>query len=262
MPGQELRAAWTNADAYERWVGRWSRPIARQFVPWLEVPKGARWFDVGCGTGVVTEVILRAAAPGQVVGMDASPAYDAAAARRLGDEGGVFAVGDAQTFDAVVSGLLLNFLPDPEAALRQMVRVARPGGTVVAYVWDYLDGMEILRTFWDVAAEDDPAVVQLPEVQRYALCQPDMLRQLFAAAGLEAIQVAPLEASARFADFEDCWQPFLGGQGTAPTYVTSLSGESRTGLREKLRAALPIAGDGRVVLLLRAWAIRAVSSSP
>jgi SAM-dependent methyltransferase len=244
-------------------MGRWSRLIAQQYVPWLRIPEGASWLDVGCGIGVVTEAILRDAAPFRVVGMDRSTAYIAEAARRLGTEGVVFDVGDAQeipyedgSFDAAVCGLLLNFLPDPEAALREMVRVARPGGTVSAYVWDYLDRMEIIRTFWDVAAEDDPTVARLPEVQRYSLCQPEALRQLFATANLEAIDVAGLEAPAVFEDFDDYWQPFLGGQGTAPTYVASLSDESRAGLREKLRSALPISSDGRVPLRIRAWAVR------
>jgi hypothetical protein len=143
-----------------------------------------------------------------------------------------------------------------------MVRVARPGGTVATYVWDYLDRMEILRAFWDVAAEDDPAVGQLSDVQRYSLCRPDALRQLFAAAGLGSIDVAPLESSAVLEDFDDYWQPLLGGQGTAPAYVASLPEQSRARLRDNLRAALPIARDGRIVLLLRVWAVRAVSPSP
>ena len=263
MPEADLRAAWTSAGAYERWMGRWSRLIAQQYVPWLRIPEGASWLDVGCGIGVVTEAVLRDAAPGRVVGMDRSTAYVAEAARRLGTERVVFDVGDAQelpyedgTFDAVVSGLVLNFLPDPLAAVREMVRVARPGGTVSAYVWDYLDRMEIIRTFWDVAAEDDPSVARLPEVQQYSLCQPEALRQLFGTANLEAIDVAGLEAPAVFEDFDEYWQPFLGGQGTAPTYVASLSDESRSGLREKLRSALPISPDGRVPLRIRAWAIR------
>lgn len=265
MPDQELHAAWTSGDAYELWVGRWSRLIARQYVPWLGVPPGSSWLDVGCGTGIVTEAVLRDAAPGRVVGVDRSEAYLAEAERRLSGERVVFDVGDAQalpyephSFDAVVSGLLLNFLPDPEAAVREMVRVARPGGTVSGYVWDYLDGMQIIRSFWEVAAHDDPTVTKLPEVQRYPLCQPEPLRVLFAAAGLDAIQVVDLESPALFRDFDDYWQPFLGGQGTAPTYVASLPDERRTRLREKLHAALPISTDGRVPLRVRAWAVRGV----
>jgi len=237
MPDQELHAAWTSGDAYELWVGRWSRLIARQYVPWLGVPSGSSWLDVGCGTGIVTEAILRDAAPGRVVGVDRSEAYIAEAGRRLSGERVVFDVGDAQalpsephSFDAVISGLLLNFLPDPEAAVREMVRVARPGGTVSGYVWDYLDGMQIIRFFWEVAAQDDPTVTTLPEVQRYPRCQPEPLRALFATAGLDAIQVVGLESPALFRDFDDYWQPFLGGQGTAPTYVASLPEDRRTRL--------------------------------
>lgn len=268
MPGNDLRAAWTSGDAYERWVGRWSRLIAARYVPWLQIPTGISWLDVGCGTGVVTEAVLRDAVPGRVVGVDHSQAYIAEAVRRVGRERVVFDVGDAQElpyedriFDAIVSGLVLNFLPEPDRAVREMVRVARPGGTVSAYVWDYLEGMQSIRIFWDVAAQDDPAVAQLPEVQRYWLCQPEELRKFFAAAGLEAIDVAGLEAPALFEDFEDYWQPFLGGQGTAPTYVASLSDESRSRLREKLRTTLPMLTDGRIPLRVRAWAVRGLSPS-
>jgi SAM-dependent methyltransferase len=265
MADQQLHAAWTSGDSYEAWMGRWSRPIARQYVPWLRVPQGSSWLDVGCGTGILTAAILRDAAPGRVMGVDRSEAYIAEAGRRLSDERVVFDAGDAQalpygsqTFDAVVSGLLLNFLPDPEAAVRDMMRVARPGGTVSGYVWDYLDGMEIMRFFWEVAAQDDPTVIELPEVRRYPLCHPEPLRTLFAAAGLDAIEVVGLESPAAFTDFDDYWQPFLGGQGTAPTYVASLPEGRRTALREKLRAALPISADGRVPLRIRAWAVRGV----
>lgn len=265
MPAHDLHAAWTGAAAYESWMGRWSRLIARPFVSWLRVPPGRSWLDVGCGTGSLSGVILRAAAPARVVAVDRSAAYLAAARRGLSGDRLAVAVGNAgalpfapQRFDAVVSGLLLNFLPDPEAALRGMVRAARPGGMVSAFVWDYLDGMQIIRTFWDVAARDDPTVAELPEVRRYPLCRPERLRALFAAAGLDAIQVVALESPALFRDFDDYWQPFLGGQGTAPTYVATLPDERRAALREKLRAALPIAVDGRIPLRIRAWAVRGV----
>lgn len=265
MPAHDLHATWTGAAAYESWMGRWSRRIARQFVPWLPVPPGRSWLDVGCGTGSLSAAILRAAAPARVTAVDRSVAYVAAARRGLGGARVACAVGDAQalpfpprTFDAVVSGLLLNFLPDPETAVRDMTRVTRVGGTVSGFVWDYLDGMEIIRSFWEVAARDDPTVSALPEVQRYPICRPEPLRALFAAAGLDAIQVEALGAPAHFRDFADYWQPFLGGQGTAPTYVATLPQERRTALRERLRAALPIALDGRIPLRIRAWAVRGV----
>lgn len=265
MPEQGLRAAWTSGDAYERWVGRWSRLIARQYIPWLQIPKGASWLDVGCGTGIVTEAILHDAGPVRVVGVDRSDDYISEAGRHFGGEGVVFDVGDAQalpsearTFDVFVSGLLLNFLPDPQVAVREMVRVARPGGTVSAYVWDYLDGMEIIRVFWEVAAHDDAAVTELPEVRRYPLCQPEPLRAVFSAAGLDAVRVVDLEAPALFKDFDDYWQPFLGGQGTAPAYVATLSDGRRAVLRETLRNALPVSADGHIRLRVRAWAVRGI----
>lgn len=263
MPEQDLRAAWTRGDAYERWAGRWSRLIADQYVPWLHAPAASSWLDVGCGTGSVSEAILRRAQPGRVVGLDRSEGYLAEARRRLERDGAVFHLSDAKSlpyearsFDAVVSGLVLNFLPDPEAALREMARVARPGGTVSCYVWDYLEGMEIMRLFWDVAARMDPTVSQLPEVQQYHQCQQGPLQALFSAVGLRDIQVTALEAPAVFKGFDDYRQPFLGGQGTAPTYLATLPDERLAVLQESLRAELPVSSDGQVQLSVRAWAVR------
>lgn len=267
MPGKNLHAAWTSGEAYERWVGRWSRPIARQFVPWLHVPAGASWLDVGCGTGVVTDAILTWAEPECVVGVDRSATFRDEAARGPQSERASFEVGDAAElpyedgrFDVAVAGLVLNFLPDPGAGVREMTRVVRRGGTLGAYVWDYLEGMEIMRAFWDVAAGADSSVADLPEVQRYPLCRPDPLRNLFTDAGLRAVEVTALEAPAVFRDFDDYWQPFLGGQGTAPTYVASLSHEDRTRLREGLRATFSPSDDGHIEMRVRAWAVRGTNA--
>jgi hypothetical protein len=156
----------------------------------------------------------------------------------------------------VVSGLVLNFIPDLPAALSEMQRVCVPGGTVAAYVWDYADRMEIIRHFWDAAASLDPAAAQLHEGVRFPLCKPSALRAAFEQAGLADVDTTSLELAAGFADFEDYWQPFLGGQGPAPAYAMSLSQEKRTALRDALQARVSPAEGGRLVLNARAWAVR------
>jgi len=155
-----------------------------------------------------------------------------------------------------VSGLVLNFVPDLPGALAEMARVAVPGGTVAAYVWDYAEGMEMLRHFWDAAADLDANAVQLHEGRRFPLCRPAALQTAFEQAGFGDVVVAPLEIPTPFTSFDDYWQPFLGAQGPAPAYVASLSEERRRRLREALRNSLPANSAGAIVLRARAWAVR------
>jgi SAM-dependent methyltransferase len=255
--------AWDSGDAYEPYVGRWSRLVAREFLGWLAVPAGRRWLDVGCGTGALAQTILALAAPGKVVGVDPSPAYVAFARERVNDPRAEFEVGDAQalqatstTFDAVVSGLVLNFVPEPDRAVSEMVRVARPGGTVAAYVWDYAEGMQMMRHFWDAAGELDPRARELDEGRRFPLCGPEPLTELFRTTGLDKVEVRAIDVPTIFRDFEDYWSPFLGGQAPAPGYAMSLSQERRAALRERIRACLPTNPQGEHHLTARAWAVR------
>ena len=257
--------AWDSGDAYEPYVGRWSRLVAREFLRWLTVPPGSYWLDVGCGTGALTETILDLAAPRVVVGLDPSPAYVEFARDRLSDPRARFEVGDAQalqeasaSFDAVVSGLVINFVAEPGKALSEMVRVARPGATVAAYVWDYAEGMQMMRYFWDAAAALDPKASELDEGHRFELGKPEPLTDLFQRSGLDKVEVHAIDVPTVFRDFEDYWSPFLGGQAPAPSYAMSLSEERRAALRERIRASLPTDSKGKHHLIARAWAVRGV----
>lgn len=254
-----------SGSPYERYVGRWSRLAAAEFVPWLRVPVGSRWLDVGCGTGALTEAILRVAEPADVVGADMSDGFVAHAREHVTDTRATFQVADAlalpfddDAFDVVVSGLMLNFLPSAERGVREMVRVARPGGTLAAYVWDYAGEMQLMRHFWDAAQALDPDAHKLDEGVRFPICQPKPLDHLVRAAGLQDVEVRAIDVPTIFRDFDDYWAPFLGGQGPAPSYAMSLAEPQLTALRDQIRAAIPTSADGSIKLLARAWAVRGI----
>ena len=260
---RKLKDNWANGDMYERYIGRWSRLVAREFLEWLAVPAGSQWLDVGCGTGALSQTILQLAEPAQIKGIDRSEGFVNFARERVQDSRVWFEVGDAEsltdasdTFDAVVSGLVLNFIPHPERALAEITRVTRPGGVVAVYVWDYAEGMQLIRHFFDAAIAIDPSAVEHDEGPRFPICRPDELGQLFDASGLQNVKVHPIEVPTVFHDFDDYWSPFLGGQGPAPSYVMSLNEEHRALLRERIRAGLPFNSDGSISLMARAWAAR------
>jgi SAM-dependent methyltransferase len=239
--------------------------VAARFVPAVGAPGGA-WLDVGCGTGALTATVLAQAEPARVTGVDPSPGFVGHARATTSDPRAGFAVGDARALplrdssvDTVVSGLVLNFVPDPRAAVREMRRVTVPGGAVAAYVWDYADRMQLIRLFWDAAVALDPGARELDEGPRFPICRPDALAELFRTAGLSDVEAFEVEVPTVFADFDDYWSPFLGGQGPAPNYAAGLPGEARARLRERLRASLPIGADGTIALVARAWAVRARS---
>jgi len=257
--------SWSSGDKYEPYVGRWSRLVAREFLRWLEIPTGSQWLDVGCGTGALSQTILQFANPASVKGIDRSEGFITFAKEHTQDNRVQFDVGDATAlmadsgaFDATVSGLVLNFIPQPERAVAEMTRVTRSGGVVAAYVWDYAGRMQLIRHFFDAAMALDPNAVELDEGSRFPICQPDPLSRLFESTRLHNVEVRPVEVPTVFRDFDDYWSPFLGGQGPAPSYAMSLSDERRAALRERIREGLPFASDGSIPLVARAWAVRGV----
>lgn len=254
---------WSDGAAYERYIGRWSRPIADQFIRWLAVPEGGAWLDFGCGTGALSQTILATARPRLVIGCDRSNDYAAYAAAHTPDDRARFAAAELpdlpgidEGFDAAVAGLVLNFLPIPVDGLGAMATRTCSGGIVAAYLWDYAEGMEMLRVFWDAAVSLDPTARRLDEGVLFPLCQPEPLAQLFREARLGDVQMQALTVPTVFTDFDDFWAPFLGSQGPAPGYVASLAPDHRERLRDLVRSRLPIFSDGTIRLTARAWAAK------
>jgi len=256
---------WAQGAGYERYVGRWSRLIADEFLKWIAIPHGQVWLDLGCGTGALSQRILERHAPAHLVGIDSSDGFVSHARAQITDQRAEFRVGDARSlpvsdraFDAAVSGLVLNFVPDQPKAVAEMRRATRPGGKIAVYVWDYAGDMQLIRRFWDAAIALNPAARDFDEGIRFPVCRPEPLRALFASAGLRDVATNAIDVPMAFENFDDYWSPFLDGQGPAPGYCMSLPEEDRIALREHLRTSLPTNRDGKIRLIARAWAVQGV----
>jgi trans-aconitate methyltransferase len=244
-------------------MGRWSRRVAPLFTAWVGAPPGASWIDIGCGTGVLTSAVLGTCDPSRIVGLDSAAALLETARSRVADPRASFKQGDAQAipegdnaFDVAVSGLLLNFVPDKAAAVGEMVRVVRPGGTVALYVWDYAGHMQAMRYFFDAATALDPKASEYDDGVKAPVCRPKPLSALLARAGLAEVEVRAIDIPTAFENFDDYWTPFLGGTGSAPKYCMSLGEEARDRLRDTVRGRLPTGPDGEILLAARAWAAK------
>ena len=161
--------------------------------------------------------------------------------------------------DVTVSGLVLNFVPNPHAALSEMARVTVSGGTIGAYVWDYAGKMDLMRFFWNAAIEINPDAAAMDEGVRFPICRPGPLADLFATSGLQGVEVTAIDIFTPFTDFEDYWRPFLGGQGPAPAYAMALDETARARLRDRIRSRIPLQANGSICFTARAWAVRATA---
>ena len=246
--------------AYDRYIGRYSGELAVGLMAFAGVAPGQRALDVGCGPGGLTAALAERLGAGAVAAIDPSePFVEACRERVPGADvraGGAEALpwGDG-AFDAVLSQLVVNFMSDAVAGVREMRRVARPGGTVASAVWDYAGEMTLLRCFWDAAARVDPeggAAKDEGRVMRY--CRPDELQALWEAAGLGEVAGSDLRVSAAYEDFDGLWAPLERGVGPAGAYAVGLDQERRAALREELRGALG-SPDGAFTLSARAWCV-------
>jgi SAM-dependent methyltransferase len=256
---------WLAGDSYESYMGRWSRLVARAFVEWLHPEHSANWLEVGCGTGALTSTICEICRPASVIACDPSEPFVEHARRNLSDARVSFLVAGVDAlprrdggFDETVSGLVLNFLPDPGSALALLCERLRKGGVMAGYVWDYADGMEFLKLFWQEAVALDPRAASFDEGRRFPLCREPALDSLFRGAGLAQVETHAVEIETNFTTFDDYWTPFLRGTGPAPSYVASLDPPDREALRERLRRRLHVENEGGIRLRARAWAVRGV----
>ncbi|MBL0183272.1 MAG: class I SAM-dependent methyltransferase [Chitinophagaceae bacterium] len=255
---------WSNGDPYEYFMGRWSKLMAPVFLQWLNAAYGLSWLDIGCGTGALSEVISLTCNPASISCVDPSAAFLEKAKERFINKAD-FTVGSASaipkpdnSFDIIVSGLALNFFPDLPAAFSEMKRVHKKDGMIAAYVWDYAGRMDLLRIFWDAAREIDPQAYKFDEGLRFPVCNEGKLKESFQQAGLTGIQTSNLDIITVFKNFDDYWNPFLGGQGPAPGYLAFLNKGLQEELENNVRKKLSPAKDGSIKLTARAIAVKGI----
>jgi SAM-dependent methyltransferase len=244
-----------SADSYDGFMGRYSRPLATQTADLADIQQGQRVLDVGCGPGALTAELVARLGPDAVAAVDPSEQFVAAVRERLPGVAVTRAAaeqlpfGDGE-FDAALAQLVVHFMRDPAAGLREMRRVTQPGGTVAACVWDHGGGRGPLSVYWQAVKELDPAAED--ESER-AGSRGGHLGELFRAAGLRDVTETELRVDVVHPTFEDWWAPFTSGVGPAGSYVAGLEPEQRTRLRERCRELYP---DAPFTLTAIAWAAR------
>jgi len=257
-----------DAEAYDRFMGRWSRLLAPRFVDFARLPEQGRLLDVGSGTGALAFAMAQRHHEARISGIDPSQEYVAYAIERNPYPNRArFEVGDAQrlqfdsaSFDGAASLLVFNFIPDPSKALLELRRVTKPGGGISAAVWDYGAGMRMLRIFWDAAAAVDRDAEKLDE-RHMPLCRAGELSALWTQGGLENVEERAIDIDMRFESFADYWEPFLLGQGPAGSYARRLGRAKLDDLRREVIRLLGASGEKAAFNLpARVWAVRGVVS--
>ena len=254
------------ADAYDRLVGRYGRELAAGLIDVAGIPEGSRVLDVGCGPGALTRALAERLGPEAVGAVDPSEPFVEACRARV--PGADVRLGSAEAlpfedgaFGAVLSQLVVNFIEDPHAGVREMRRVTAPGGVMASSVWDYAGGMTFLRTFWDAAvALGLPGARERDEARAMRFATLGDLAGLWREAGLEDVHSGPLDVAADYRDFNDLWEPLEQGVGPSGAYASGLGPDERRKLREELwrRLGEP---DGPFRLQARAWYARGIAPS-
>jgi len=250
-------------DAYNAFVGRYGSNLAAELTAFAGVRPGQRALDVGCGTGALTAALAGQLGPDNVSAVDPSEPFVEACRERAPGVDVTVAAAEAlpfpdDTFDVTLSQLVVNFMRDAEAGVREMARVTRPGGVVSSCVWDYAGEMTLLRSFWDAAldvAPGDAAAADEAAVMRW--CREGDLAELWRSAGLEDVRSGAFTVSASYASFEDLWWPLPAGAGPAGAFCRSLAPEQQDALHDALRVRLGV-GDEPFELTARAWAAAGV----
>lgn len=246
------------ADSYNRFMGRYSTPLAPLFADFAGISSQSSALDVGCGPGALTSELVRRLGASAVTSVDPSESFVVAIEERHPDVAAQRAVAEDlpfadDSFDAVLAQLVVHFMSDPVAGLREMSRVSRTGGVVAASVWDHGGDRGPLSLYWDVVRELDPSNTGESAL---AGVTEGHLTELFARADLLEIEEVPLEVNVEHATFDEWWEPYTLGVGPAGDYVASLDPQRQEELRERCRERLP---DPPFVISAVAWTARATA---
>jgi SAM-dependent methyltransferase len=246
-----------SGDAYDRFMGRYSRELAPRLVAFAGIAEGMRALDVGCGSGLLTSALADRLGAANVAAADPSESLLAACAHRVPGAGVRRATAEElpwpdASFDAVLSQLVLNFVADADAAVAEMSRVAAPGAILASCTWDYAGGMRMLHTFWDAAAELD---AEAPDESRMRYRTEAELASLWERGGVNDVETRPLEVEVAYGSFDEYWEPFTLGVGPAGAYYASLDPQARAALREGCFSRLG-SPAGPFSLDARAFAVR------
>ena len=247
MTAQTIR--FDDGAAYEQMMGVWSRSAGAIFLDWLAPAQGLRWVDVGCGNGAFTELLVERCAPAEVQGIDPSEGQLAFARTRPGARMAEFRLGDAMelpfpddSFDAATMALVLVFVPEPAKAVAEMVRVVRPGGIVAAYMWDMMGGGFPLEP---LLVEMRAMELKTPRPPQLEASRMQAMRDLWAGAGLKAVETREITVQRSFADFDDFWATAMKSPSLGPAIAAMAAGDAAT-LKQRVRASLPANGQGRI----------------
>jgi ubiquinone/menaquinone biosynthesis C-methylase UbiE len=250
-------------DRYDAFMGRWSRQVAAQFLHWLEVPDGLDWLDVGCGVGMLSQAVVERHAPLSVTGVDPLTVSIDQAKPHPANSGIVFEVGDAQelpfaasSFDTVVSGLMIKFVPDKLRAISEMKRVARPGGKVALYDWDMAGNRNTTRHFWQAVTEIAPDLMEGRATDRPPMTETATVADKFREAGLTDVEERNFVFTGRYANFEDYWYPVTHNVQNVGRFYQKLSADQRAAVHDRIKETLPLASDGSISFESQASAIK------
>lgn len=261
MPGKN--DGFNDAEAYEQFMGRWSRKLAPALIEWGDLKPNDAVLDVGSGTGVMSFAVIAAEPTARVTGIDPSEGFTRGAQAHAPNDHVTFKIGDAQalqfapaTFDRTFCLLVMSFIPDAPKAVREMIRVTRPSGPVIAATWDYGGAMQMLDIFWEEVIALDPSMVSRDE-RKMPLRRQGELAALWRSQGLERVEEKAVVIEQPYTSFDDYWLPFLNGPGPAGAYAKSLAPEARAALEKRLRARLLGNGPDRPFSLsVRAWVVK------
>jgi SAM-dependent methyltransferase len=256
----ETKSFFTDGQAYEKLMGRWSRAVGDIFVDWLSVPKGLRWLDVGCGTGAFTELVLERCVPRAMSAIDPAPDQIAYAQSKLATTAVAFRIGDAQSlpyadgeFDVAAMALVIAFIPDPAKAVTEMKRVVTPGGTVATYMWDRLGKGYIQRPLAEAFAAMN---IDEPGMPGSAHARIDALKGFFETAGLVDVAARPIDITVSYANFDDFWSSQTALANPYVQAIRKLAPPEIERLKAYLREHLPTNREGRVAYPASANAVK------